>query len=60
MIRILLTGLVIYLSYHLFKGAFKKNEQSEQVRGKQKSSPLNLKDNDVEDAHFEDIDEREH
>lgn len=59
MFRILLTGLVVYLGYHVFKGVFKKYNPSEQVKGKQKSNPLDLKKLDVEDADFEDIDERE-
>ncbi len=59
MFRILLTGLVVYLGYHVFKGVFKKDKPSDQVKGKQKSNPLDLKKLDVEDADFEDIDERE-
>ena len=59
MFRVLLFGIVIYLGYRLFKGLLPKVDRSVKVGGKQKNSPLDLKDSDVEDAHFEDIDERE-
>jgi len=59
MLNIILFGIVIYLGYKLYKGFVKKEDKSTPVRGKQKNRPLDLKDSDVEDAHFEDIDERE-
>ena len=60
MLRWLLIGLVIYLGYRLFKGLNNQNVSEEDVKGKQKNAPLDLKDSDVEDAQFEDLKDDEH
>ena len=59
MFRLLLTGLAVYFGYHLVKGFFSgPSKKASNVRGKQKSQPLDLRDADVQDAEFEDIDEK--
>lgn len=59
MFRLLLTGLAVYFGYHLVKGFFSRPPKNESnVRGKQKSQPLDLRDADVSDAEFEELDEK--
>ena len=54
-LRLLFLGLVGYWGYKLFKGSGSAKET--EVKGKQKSEPLDLHDADVQDATFEDVDE---
>ncbi len=58
--RWLLIGLVVYLGYRLFKGLNSQGASSEDVKGKQEHEPLDLRNSDVEDAHFEDIQDDGH
>ncbi len=59
MLRLLLTGLIVYFGYHFIKGFFASPPQKESnVKGRQKNQPLDLRDADVEDAHFEELDEK--
>lgn len=59
MIRILLTGLVVYFGYHFIKGFFTSPLKKEStVKGRQKNQPLDLRGADVEDAQFEELDEK--
>jgi len=53
--RFLFTILVIYLGYRFFKSLLKKETPKEEVRGRNRSQPLDLQDSDVDDAHYEDI-----
>ncbi len=53
--RFLFTALVVYLGYRFLKMFWKKTPPKEEIGGKQKGEPLDFKDEDVEDAHFEDI-----
>ena len=53
--RWFLIGLVVYLGYRLFKGLNSQGVSKEDVKGQQKHESLDLRDSDVEDAHFEDI-----
>jgi len=55
--RLLLYGIIFYLAYHFFIGLFGKKESKTEVGGKKKSKPLDLKDVDVEDAHYREIDD---
>ena len=54
-----LTGLAVYFSYHFLKGYYKKESHEKRVKGKQRSKPLDLKNMEVEDAHYEDINDGE-
>ena len=54
-LRLLFFGLIGYWGYKLFKGS--GNTKKTEVKGKQKSEPLDLDDADVQDATFEDMDE---
>ncbi len=58
--RWILVGLIVYLGYRLFKGVNNQGASREDVKGKQKHEPLDLRNSDVEDAQFEDIKDDEH
>jgi hypothetical protein len=59
MIRLFLWILVFYLGYRMLKGmASGPSRKNEEVLGKKKSKPLDLSRTDVQDARFEDIDEK--
>jgi len=51
--------MIFYLGYRFFKGFIKKGSDKQEVRGEQKSKPLDLCNSDVEDAHFKDMEDRE-
>ena len=55
--RLLLTVLVVYLGYHIFKGFFSSEPPKTEVKGSNKSRPIDLRQEDVEDAKFKDIEE---
>jgi len=55
--RFLFVALVVYLGYRFLRGLWEKDSRKEEIRGEQKNKPLDLRDADVEDAHFEDIEE---
>lgn len=57
LIKLIFYSIIIYLCYQFFKGLFGKKESKTEVGGKRKSKPLDLKDTDVEDAHFEEIED---
>ena len=57
LMRLLFYSFIIYLCYQFFKRFFGKKESRTEVGGQRKSKPLDLKNTDVEDAHFEEIDE---
>jgi len=52
-------ALIAFIGYHFFKGFGVVKKVNKEVRGKQKNKPLDLRDSEVEDAHFEDIKEGE-
>lgn len=54
--RLLLTALVVYLGYRFFRVLWSKESVKSSVEGEQKSGPLDLRDADVDDAHYEEID----
>ena len=56
-IRLLFTGLLVYLGYRFVRGWFTTQPPKEEVKGESKHRSLDLRDEDVEDARFEDIDE---
>jgi hypothetical protein len=58
-LRFLFTALVVYLGYRFLRGIWEKESRKEEIKGKSKSRPLNLKNEDVEDADFEDIEDKE-
>ena len=55
--RLIITSLLIYLGYRLFKGFRTSGPDKNTVRGKPRNEPLDLQNSDVEDAQFEDIDD---
>ncbi|MFH1941524.1 MAG: hypothetical protein ABIL68_05415 [bacterium] len=56
--RFLLTCTVAYFGYRFVKGLWDKGSQKEEVKGKQRSKPLDLRKEDVDDARFEDIENK--
>jgi hypothetical protein len=59
MIRFLLWVLVFVLGYRMLKGlGSKPSEKNGEVQGNRKSKPLDLSRTDVQNARFEDIDEK--
>ena len=57
--RLIFTALVIYLGYRFFRAFLQKEPTKNTVSGKQKSDPLDLRDADVDDARYEEIDNGE-
>jgi len=57
MLRFLFAALVVYLGYRFLKALFSNQSPKTNVRGQQKNRPLDLRDSDVEDAKFRDVDE---
>ena len=57
--RWIFAALVIYLGYRFFRTLWQKEPPRDSVGGKQKSGPLDLRDADVDDAHYEDIEDGE-
>lgn len=57
--RMIFYGILAYAGYKMVKGmvAFKSSDQNE-VQGKRKDKPLDLKQTDIQDARFKDIDEK--
>ena len=59
MIRLLLWVLVFVLGYKMLKGlGSKPPEKNGEIKGDRKSKPLDLSSTDVQNARFEDIDEK--
>jgi hypothetical protein len=59
--RLIWILLLAYLAYKLLQILARKSTESsgrQEVRGKSKSSPLDLDGADIQDARFKDIDER--
>ncbi len=54
--RLIFTALVLYLGYRFFRAFRQKEPTKNTVSGKQKNKPLDLRDADVDDARYEDID----
>lgn len=53
--RFIFYCLLIYLGYRLVKSLLPQDQKKENVQGAQKNSALDLKEEDVADATFEDI-----
>jgi len=59
MIRLLLWALLFFLGYRMLKGmASKPPRKNDEIKGAGKSKPLDLSSTDVQNARFEDIDEK--
>ena len=58
MFRLLLVAFIVYFGYRFYKSLGKKEPPKEEVRGRNKSQPLDLRDSDVDDARFEDINDK--
>ena len=57
--RLLFSALVVYLGYRFLKGFWEKGKPKEEVGGRRKHEPIDLRDADVEDARFEDVEDEE-
>ncbi len=57
MLRFFITVLLFYIVYRIVRGVIVNYQSSQKVEGRQKVPPLDLKDSEVEDARFEDIDD---
>jgi hypothetical protein len=56
LLRLLFYGLLFYFAYKIIRNIFSGVEKKAQVKGNRKGRPpLDLKDEDVEDADFEDL-----
>jgi hypothetical protein len=53
--RLIFTALVVYLGYRFFRAFRQKETPKNNIHGKQKSDPLDLRDADVDDARYEEI-----
>jgi hypothetical protein len=51
-------GLLFYLAYKAFKKLGSPARKKEEVRGETEKTPLDLKNADIQDARFKDIDEK--
>lgn len=55
-IRLIIWGLIFYLAYKLVTNLLSTSANSKtKVEGKSRNKPLDLSDQDVEDADYEDI-----
>ncbi len=57
MFRLLFFGLLFYLGYKVVNNLLKAPERRGEVKGEQRTKPIDLGKHDVEDADFEDIDD---
>ena len=57
MFRLLFFGLLFYLGYKIVNNLLKAPERRGEVKGEQRTKPIDLGKHDVEDADFEDIDD---
>jgi hypothetical protein len=58
LIRSLFFGLLAYVVYKILRDwGVVKSDKGGEVKGKSQSQSLDLKDEDVQDVHFEDIDD---
>ena len=55
--RFIFAALVVYLGYRFFRAFWPKGSSKNNIHGKQKSDPLDLRDADVDDAKYEEIDD---
>jgi hypothetical protein len=55
--KIIITVFIIYFGYYIFKGFFSKEPPKTEVKGRNKNQPMDLRQEDVEDAKFEEIKE---
>lgn len=55
--RFLLLVIIGYFGYVLLKSLIKNEIRKSEIKGRQKSEPINFNNEDVEDAKFEDIEE---
>ena len=56
--RLILWGLIFYLGYKLVKSWLEPNDRQPKVKGKPQNDPLDLRDADIEDANFREIDDK--
>jgi len=60
MLRFLFLLLLFYFGYRFYKKYLSAPSPKEKVKGRNRKKPLDLRDSEVEDAHFEDVnDDRE-
>lgn len=57
MLRLLLYIIIGYFGYHFFKGLFSSGSSDVSVKGESKKPPLDLKEEDIEDAKYKDVEE---
>lgn len=53
--RFIFVSIIGYIIYRFLKSLFPKEMDKSSVHGKQKTMPLDFKNEDVEDAKFEEI-----
>jgi hypothetical protein len=58
MFRLLMYGLLFYLTYKIVRLFGSHGRKKEEVQGQSQNKPLDLGDADVQDARFKDIDEK--
>ncbi len=58
MLRYLLLGLLVYIGYRIVKNTFRSvPKKRSEVRGRPKDRDMDLKDYEITDARYEDIDD---
>jgi hypothetical protein len=55
MIRFVLFLFLFYFGYRFVKNLFGPTSSREEIHGQNRNQPLDLRDSDVEDARFEDV-----
>ena len=55
LLQLIIWGLFFYLAFKLIANIFKPEKREPEVKGKPEKSSLDLRNQDVEDADFEDI-----
>ena len=56
-LRFILLVIIGYVTYRLIKSMIKTEIHKSEIRGKPKKDTMNLDNEDIEDAKFEEIDE---
>lgn len=58
LLRLLFWGLLIYFAYKAIQQVLGKRTREPEVKGKPKQKPLNIDESKIEDAEFEELDDK--
>lgn len=57
-LRYIFWGILIYIGYRAIKQVFTQTSKEPEVKGKPKQKNLNIDESKIEDADFEELDEK--